>query len=161
MKKKNHKTGLRTVALFEATKGTFGLAGSLGLLHFEHESIREVTMHALRHLGLNPGAEYSQVLLHAASGITDKNILMLAIGAMTYSVLRFIEAYGLWRQRTWAEWLAIISSAIYLPYEFYEIARHNSWIKIAITTGNILLVIYLLYVYVTNTRQKRNLTPET
>ena len=42
--------------------------------------------------------------------------------ALTYSAIRFTEAYGLWRERRWAEWLSAVSGAIYLPFEIYELA---------------------------------------
>lgn len=35
--------------------------------------------------------------------------------------MRFVEAYGLWRERRWANWLAAISEGIYLPVEIYEL----------------------------------------
>jgi len=76
---------------------------------------------------------------------SDMNLWLLAFGALAYSLVRFIEAYGLWRQRVWAEWFAIASGGIYLPFEFYEIIRHVTIIKIAITTTNILIVVYLFW----------------
>jgi ATP/maltotriose-dependent transcriptional regulator MalT len=37
------------------------------------------------------------------------------------------EAYGLWRERHWAEWLAAVSATIYIPVEIHEIVKHPSW----------------------------------
>ncbi len=50
---------------------------------------------------------------------------------MVYSGARSVEAYGLWFERRWAEWFALISGAIYLPVEIYELRRHVTEIKIA------------------------------
>ena len=53
----------------------------------------------------------------------DADLLTVLTIATVYSSLRFIESYGLWRQRVWAEWLAIISGAMYLPLELYKLVR--------------------------------------
>ena len=37
----------------------------------------------------------------------------MAGGAATYSIIRFVEAYGLWRDEDWAEWFALISELWY------------------------------------------------
>ena len=95
---------------------------------------------------LNPAHRYPQIFIEAAGNVTDTNIVWLALGALLYSGMRLAEAYGLWYGYTWAEWLAIISGGAYLPVELYELWRHLTWIKVVITCGNILLVIYLVYV---------------
>ncbi len=95
---------------------------------------------------MDPARHYPQIFLKALGHVTDKNIYLLAGGAALYSTVRFVEAYGLWRDRVWAEWLAILSCGIYIPVEFYELYRHVSTIKILLTGSNALLVIYLIYV---------------
>jgi uncharacterized membrane protein (DUF2068 family) len=57
--------------------------------------------------------------------------------------VRFAEAYGLWRSRPWAEWLAAVSGAIYVPFELYELERGLSWIKFAALLLNVAVVGYM------------------
>ena len=47
-------------------------------------------------------------------------------------VLRFIEAYGLWYIRPWAEWMAIASGSIYIPFEVADLLRKPDWIRLLI-----------------------------
>ena len=65
---------------------------------------------------------------------------------MVYALIRFAEAYGLWLGRRWAEWLAALSGAIYVPVEIYEITRSVTWIKLTALTLNALIVIYMCLV---------------
>ena len=37
--------------------------------------------------------------------------------ALAYAALRGAEGWGLWHDRAWAEWLAALSTGIYLPFE--------------------------------------------
>ncbi|UUZ70577.1 DUF2127 domain-containing protein [Polaromonas sp. P2-4] len=62
------------------------------------------------------------------------------MGAATYALVRFVEAYGLWRSRRWAEWFAAISGAIYIPFELYELRHHVGWLTVAALFLNVLVV---------------------
>jgi uncharacterized membrane protein (DUF2068 family) len=69
--------------------------------------------------------------------------MLVAIVAGVYCFMRFIEAYGLWRGRAWAEWFALISGAIYLPLEIYELTRHATPIRWGVFLVNVLIVAYM------------------
>ena len=59
--------------------------------------------------------------------------------------MRFIEAYGLWQVRAWAEWFAIVSGGVYLPIELYELVRHATGVKAVVLVVNTGIVAYLVY----------------
>jgi uncharacterized membrane protein (DUF2068 family) len=65
--------------------------------------------------------------------------------AALYSTLRFIEAYGLWKKRVWAEWVALISGAVYLPFEINELFRRVSALSVLLFVANLGIVMYMLY----------------
>jgi uncharacterized membrane protein (DUF2068 family) len=58
--------------------------------------------------------------------------------------LRFIEAYGLWHVRPWAEWLAFASGAIYIPFEAADLWRRLTWFRLAVIVVNLGIVLYML-----------------
>lgn len=150
----SYKRGLKTVAVFEAAKGLLVLAGGLGLLDLIHHNLEKVGQQLLTQIGVNPRGEYPQIFLHFLSEINDTNIRMLAFLAFAYSVLRFTEAYGLWRSENWAKWLGIVSGGVYLPLELYEMAKHFTFIKLAITVVNIVIVVYLVKVKISDSRSR-------
>jgi len=69
----------------------------------------------------------------------------VAVGAGVYSAMRFVESYGLWKQRVWAEWLALVSGASYLPLEIYELSRRASTVKWTVFLLNLVIVLYMAY----------------
>ncbi|MNL61265.1 hypothetical protein D3C87_1851710 [compost metagenome] len=79
-------------------------------------------------------------------GLTETNLLWISFAAVVYSIIRFVEAYGLWHARNWAKWLGIVSGGIYLPFEFYKLAEEFSIEKLGIVIINVLVVLYLIYV---------------
>ena len=136
---------LRAVALVEFVKGLFVLLAGFGILSLVHRDAWDVAESFLEWLHVSPEAHYAQVFLNLADQVTDSKLWAVAGVAIAYSCLRFIEAYGLWMERAWAEWLALISGTIYLPFEIYEIARRPDAIRIAIFLINVVVVLYMAY----------------
>ncbi|MDE8603626.1 DUF2127 domain-containing protein [Marinomonas sp. RSW2] len=67
-------------------------------------------------------------------------------GALAYSLIRFVEAYGLWKGFIWTEWFALVTGAIYLPFEVYEIVFHTHILSISVFVLNIAVVWYMTHV---------------
>ena len=145
-------TGLRTVAIFEATKGLLVVIAGLGLLALIHRDAQEVAEAFVRHLHLNPARHYPRIFIQAAGRVTSGHLWFLACGAFAYATVRFIEAYGLWHMRAWAEWFAIISGSIYLPVEIYELVRYPSLVKAVVMAVNVMVVGYIVWIRIIDRR---------
>lgn len=137
--------GLRAVALFEATKGLVILVAGFGLLSLVHSGAQAVAEELVHHLHLNPAARYPRIFLDLAGRLTDHRLWMLAGLALLYASVRFVEAYGLWRERRWAEWFALASGGIYIPFEIYELAAGISMVKLITFAANVIVVSYIGY----------------
>jgi uncharacterized membrane protein (DUF2068 family) len=94
---------------------------------------------------LNPAKHYPQIFLHAAARATDARLWMLVAGAAVYCLVRFVEAYGLWQQRWWAEGFAALSGAIYMPFEIYQLARGEGLAAAIALAVNALVVAFMAY----------------
>jgi len=64
---------------------------------------------------------------------------------LVYALIEGIEAFGLWYQRRWAEYLTLLVTASLLPLELYELAQRLSVLKVVTLIINIAIVAYLLY----------------
>ena len=135
---------LRTVAVFEAAKGLIVLLLGLGALRFIHKDLDDVAEQIIRFLHASPGGRLSNLFVAAASRANDKSLWAIAAAAMVYAIVRFAEAYGLWYARDWAEWFALLSGAMYLPWEVLSILRHPHPIKWAVLLINLAIVLYML-----------------
>jgi uncharacterized membrane protein (DUF2068 family) len=150
------KSALRAVALFEAFKGALVLAAGFGVLALFHGDAQRFADALVGRLHLNPAKKTPQVFLRLLENISDSQLWALAGFAALYAALRFIEAYGLWRGRRWAEWLAALSGGIYVPVEIYEITRHVTWIKIGALILNAAVVAYMCYALWVSRNKVRN-----
>ena len=137
---------LRGIALLEAAKGILVLAAGFGLLSLLHRDVQAEAIRLIGYLHLNPGWKYAGVFIEATSRVTDKVLWSFAALALVYSVFRLVEGYGLWRERAWAEWLALVSGMAYLPVEIYRLARKFTGLRLSVLTVNLLVVVLVALV---------------
>lgn len=135
---------LHAIALFEAAKGIAAITASLGLLSLAHHDIRAMAYALIGHLHLDPQAHFPHMLLDEATWLAHADLRQLVMIACGYAAIRFVEGYGLWRDRTWAEWLASCSGAIYLPVEIGHMQERPSWANGAVLVFNCLVVAYMV-----------------
>lgn len=148
-----HKA-LRPIAVFEALKGAIVLIAGFGLLSFLGKDADELAEHLVRRAHLNPAHHYPHIFIQAMAEVTDTHLWLLAGFAALYATVRFVEAYGLWRERRWAEWLAALSGGVYIPIELYEIIHRATWLKCATLVLNLVVVAYMVWL-LTEGRRKR------
>ena len=131
---------IRAVAFLEAFKGVVVLMVATGLLALVHKDLNELGTRLVAHTHLNPASRYPHIFLDAMARLDEPRVLALAAGAFAYAALRLLEAYGLLRQRAWAEWLAALSGAIYVPLEVAEVVHKPTALDMAILVVNAAVV---------------------
>ena len=125
-----HTKGLRVVALFELLKGAVVLLVGFGFLSAVGEGADQFAIRLVHRTHLNPAHRYPQIFIEAMSQVDNAHLWLLAGLAAIYCTARFVEAYGLWHERRWAEWFAALSGSIYVPVEIYEVIRHVSAVRV-------------------------------
>jgi uncharacterized membrane protein (DUF2068 family) len=142
------KESIRAVAVFEAIKGVFVLAAGFGLLSLLHKDAHHIACEFISKVHLNPAQKYPKIFIDLADHITDGKLWFFAGLALFYSTFRFVEGYGLWKVRVWAEWLAVVSGTIYLPIEIYEVCVKVSFVSVFALVANIVVVGLVAYVLI-------------
>ncbi|MCY1167726.1 MULTISPECIES: DUF2127 domain-containing protein [Polaromonas] len=147
--KKPHPTArrraLRAIAFFEAFKGIAALAAGLGLLGLLHYDVRRLVLALLWHFHLDPEMHYPELLLHYADLLNGIDLRTLAPVALAYITVRMLEAYGLWREKVWAEWLGALSGALYIPLEIAHLMHRTTLINAGVLLANIVMVGFLAF----------------
>jgi len=131
------------IACVEAAKGAVVLAAGLGALELIGSDVQLAAEKLVMQFHLNPAHEIPRIFVEIARNATPAHLVVLAIGATTYATIRFAEAYGLWRERVWAEWLGVISGAIYVPWELWELLHGITALKLGLLAVNLAIVGYL------------------
>ncbi|HTL17766.1 MAG TPA: DUF2127 domain-containing protein [Patescibacteria group bacterium] len=134
---------LRSIAALEAAKGLLVLAAACGLLSLRHTDLHAATDAFLLRHGINPERHYMRLFIEGVARATNHHVGEIALCGFAYAAVRFIESYGLWRERSWAEWFAVISAGLYLPLELTHFGRHPSRFNAGVIFVNMLIMLYL------------------
>lgn len=137
--------GLRAVAILEAAKGALVLLVGFGLLSIGHDAVERFADRLVNHVHVNPAAHYSDMFIYLAGRLHGVSVALLATAAFAYAGIRLSEAYGLWRERRWAEWLAAWSGGVYIPFELYELSVRVTPLKAGALLLNVAIVAFMLY----------------
>lgn len=134
---------IKAVAIYEIVKGIAALlaAMALWLWHKDLDSWLSGAVALWRdHFGRLLITQVDSLVANAI--LASQNWRLFLLGILGYASLRFIEAYGLWTDRTWAYWFSVLGYGVFIPLElYYLIVSPIDWFKILIFILNIVIVI--------------------
>jgi uncharacterized membrane protein (DUF2068 family) len=146
--------GLRAVAILESTKGILVVALAITIIVLRGH-LQDYTEDLLYHLHIDFDRRFAHMLLDATSKLTGTRKLTLCLISSVYAALRFVEAWGLWHRRVWAEWFALISGSMYLPWEISSVVHRASWLHIGLLAINVVIILYMLEMRIRALRLRR------
>jgi uncharacterized membrane protein (DUF2068 family) len=145
---------LRLIAIFRHVKAVLLIITGLAVLRLvKPGAVQGVT----NWVAAMPFATQQEFVARGLAMITrlpPKRIEQLAIVLFLYAALFIVEGVGLWMGKVWAEWLTIVATTSFIPFEAYEVAQKTTFVRVAIVVANIAIVIYLVVRRVTSRRQK-------
>jgi uncharacterized membrane protein (DUF2068 family) len=146
------KIVLRLIAVNRALH--FVVLGAIAVLIFLFASHREALRGKAYRIivdlqtGASGGRPATHGLLHDIErGFTLESDTIKLVGAVfaVYALVEGIEAWGLWYQKRWAEYLTFLVTTSLLPLEIYELAHRLTVFKLLAFVINVAVVAYLLY----------------
>lgn len=135
---------LKLIALFRWSKALLLIGAALGALRLLHPGAAEALRHWAREL---PHAGQNRFILHALGTITHlptQQVEWIAAALFAYAALFTVEGTGLWLGKRWGEWLTVIATTSFVPFEVYELARRATVLRGVLLAVNVAIVIYLI-----------------
>jgi uncharacterized membrane protein (DUF2068 family) len=77
--------------------------------------------------------------------VSIRNLYVLGVAIAAYAVVQGVEAIGLWLGRRWAAYLTFVETAVFVPYEIYELTKSVTTLKVLALVINLAIVAYLLF----------------
>jgi uncharacterized membrane protein (DUF2068 family) len=137
------KYSLRLVAIFEFAKGLVALLAASGMAF--HKTTGQWIRRLALHLHFDPANDQPNALFKALQTNASAHLRLIAFGALVYALVRIAEGIGLWYDRRWASWLAVLAAAAYLPYEVVRTIRHPTWVSFTFLIGTAVVVSFLAH----------------
>ncbi len=146
---------LRAVASVEFVKGVLAILGAIIAILLLHKDTWVMAESLLALFHISTDRRSAQLFLDLADDLTDARLWWAVRILFIYSALRFAEGYGLWNQRTWAEWFAFGSGMLLFPFEIRELLRGITLLRSGVFAVNLGIVVYMFFLLREGRRQRR------
>jgi uncharacterized membrane protein (DUF2068 family) len=131
------------IGVFKLLKAVTLLIVGIGLLHLLHRDIGAVTTHWIERFRLDPDNEHIHRMLSRVFRVTPKQLKELSAGTFIYAGIFLIEGTGLVMRKHWAEYFTLISTALFVPLEVYELIHRLTVIRVSVLAINLAILWYL------------------
>jgi uncharacterized membrane protein (DUF2068 family) len=148
---------LRAVASVELVKGILAVFGGVVAILLLHKDTWVMAESLLALFHINTDRRSAQLFLDLADDLTDSRLWWAVKLLFVYSAMRFAEGYGLWNERTWAEWLAFGSGTLLLPLEIRALLHGVTVLRAAVFAVNIGIILYMFFLLREGRRHRREL----
>jgi uncharacterized membrane protein (DUF2068 family) len=141
----DHSNWLIVIGVLKLVKAVLFILLGVGALRLLHKDLVDVMTHFILALRFDPENHFVNLVLEKVALINPHRLREISIAIFCYAALDIIEGAGLALEKTWAEYLTLILTASFLPWELFEIIRHITWIKVVLLVLNIAVVIFLVF----------------
>jgi uncharacterized membrane protein (DUF2068 family) len=108
-----------------------------------HDSANTITRW-VSYLHLDPGDHWIDRPVAAALALPPHSLRAIGLGTFVFAAIFLTEGIGLLLRRHWAEYLAVIATASFLPLELYELIHRVRATRVVIVAANLAIVVYLI-----------------
>lgn len=143
------------IGVMHLFKSVLFLLLGIGAVRLLHKDLVDVVTHFIESLRFDTDGPLVSLLLDKVALIDPHRLKEISVGIFAYAIIDAIEGTGLVLRKTWAEYVTLILTASFLPWELFEILRHITWLKVVIFVINILVALYLAYYVQRRVRQHR------
>ncbi len=134
---------LMAIVAFKFAKGAVFLAAATALLIYRRQPAAELFLHAADFANGDPRLRVSAGILRELSFAFELHFPAVVTACGLGGAALFTEAICLLLGYTWAPWMTIVLTGVWIPVELYELEHRFAWRTLAIAAVNILVVVYL------------------
>lgn len=154
--KGGHNRWLMLIAAFKMAQGLLFIAVGVAALHMVHQDLPDFLGRLAHHLRFNPESRFVDFVLDRAAIVNDKLLRRIGFSLFAYASLGMAEGIGLYLEKGWAEYMTLIITASFLPFEIFEVVRRVTPIRSGLLVINVLVFFYLLNIVVERGKRQRN-----
>jgi|HubBroStandDraft_6_1064221.scaffolds.fasta_scaffold734858_1 uncharacterized membrane protein (DUF2068 family) len=137
--------GLLLIGLFKLGKSILFFCLGFGAIHLLHKDLGDEVMRLATALKFDPESRFVSLLLDKVDLIDAHRLREISLATFGYSAVALTEGVGLLLEKVWAEYLTLILTISFLPWELYELARRPSWFRLSLLLINLAVLGYLVW----------------
>lgn len=134
---------LRLIIIEKAFLGGLALALSAGLLSLVNKDMEAVAVQLATVLNLDADKRFLMLAMDYLTNARVSTLIGVSVIGFFYAGLNFVEAYGLAQRYRWAEYLTVIATGMFIPFEIYEVIDQLTLLRLGALVINVLIVVFL------------------
>ena len=150
----NQNPSIETAHLLQAL---LFAAVAVGALRLVGKDVGDILQRLAEHLRFNPESRLINLILEKASLVDDRMLHRIEAVGFIYAALDLLEGIGLYLEKTWAEYLTLLVTGSFLPWEVIEVFHRVTLIRVGLLTANALVFVYLVKLVAERKRALRGL----
>jgi uncharacterized membrane protein (DUF2068 family) len=136
---------LKLIAAFRWSKALVLIGAAFGAMRLLRPGVAERIAQWTMQLPFAAQHRFVSEGIAKLTHLDTTKVEWIVAGLFAYAALFAVEGYGLWRERRWGEWLTIVATTSFIPFEAYELWKRVTAIRGAMLVLNIAIVIYLVW----------------
>jgi uncharacterized membrane protein (DUF2068 family) len=138
-------SGLLLIGLFKLGKAILFFCIGVGAIHLLHKDLGDEVLRLATRLKFDPESRVVALLLDKVDLIDAHRLRQISLATFCYSALALTEGVGLLMEQIWAEYLTLILTISFLPWELYELARKPDLFRLSLLIINLAVLWYLVW----------------
>ena len=137
---------LKVIACLKVLRGTLAMAVGVTLyIIYGHSEVLNWQEHSFIS-SIAQKDPFFQIFIDWLAKFPNEQVLYISLFAFGIGLIRYIEAIGVWLDKTWAQWLVVITAFIYIPFVINELIHQFTWTITIIMAINFVVAFYLLHI---------------
>jgi uncharacterized membrane protein (DUF2068 family) len=147
--------GIVAIGVFKLLQGLLFVLMGIGAIRLLHKDLMQIAEHFILAMRFDPEGRFVNLLLDKVALIDPHRLKQISVAIFAVASLDLVEGVGLVLEKAWAEYVTLVLTASFLPWEFFEILRRATWIRATLLGINLVVVIYLIYFVQARMRERR------
>src|SRR3954454_3776953 len=134
---------IRLIAVERSLRGMLLLAAGVYLPFHLNTDFGHLAERIIRSSDVDPRQRFFHRIVTRLHDLHAHELRIAGLAALGYGTLELVEGVGLWLDQVWAEYLTVIATSLFIPFELYELAIRPSLWKAGGILVNLLIVLCL------------------
>jgi uncharacterized membrane protein (DUF2068 family) len=150
-----HARWIIAIGVFKLLQALLFISLGIGAIRLLHKDLMDLAERLILAMRFDPEGRFVNLFLDKVALIDPHRLKQISAVVFAIAALDIIEGTGLVLEKVWAEYVTLVLTASFLPWEFFEILRHTTWIRLILLVINLAVVVYLLYYVRLRVRQRQ------
>jgi len=135
---------LKYIIVYKGLMGLLEMAfAAIFISSYDGEHSRDSLNSLAVSFNLDPDNRIISSTIENAGALGSDTVTAIAVFIFVVGAVNCVEAVGLHFRYRWAEWLTVIATGVFIPFELYEVMDSASALKVAILVLNTMVVYYI------------------